>query len=251
MKVAILGVESFIGCNISNYLMQHSKFDVFGVVGTDTMKNPHLLPHLEPSLKSRTRFSMQFSAMLSFEDPYTNCVDRFKYEAPDVTIVVNGGFGLTQALISAGIAGRLLGVTEPGHFCSFKNGGDIRTPRVYGPREWGNRWFAKTCDAIVDGTKIPPALDGGWHSSSEWIYIKDLFDVVASHIENPEPKVETIVGYKASESQIRDELVAIATGCDISERNNARLPHLKFGLSESIEHTLAWRGVNKWIRAVQ
>lgn len=242
MKIAIYGVQSFLGANIANYLMQHSKADVFGIV---TELSGAGLPHLEPSTKSRTRFSFQVSL-----DPYDidkSCASRLRLEQPDKILVVSTDSGHPCTTVNP----LFLGAQEMGVVLINLNEGTkmvlpgihVNAGQVFGPRESSKRWFAKMCDDVIDGKELP-LHNHGIHSM---VYIKDYYDAVDKAITTGQGS--DVEGHKVKHCDLSAELMAIAKGGE-RRLHNVRAEHLKFDLSEALEHTLAWRSVNKWVRAI-
>ncbi len=222
MKIAIYGVESFVGCNISNYAIQHTKHSILGMA---TRSWNHRIPHLEPSIQSKTRFSLQWGLD---QDAIT---ERMKFEAVDAIVFARRPDPITESMMRHASSNKEAVFT-------YKGG----EPVVFGPRETGDSWFAQAADAILDNGVRPHPWSMAEHG---WIYIKDYYERVMSVLEGG--TFDTNV-HLAKQSDILDIMEAIVQGKRPEWNSNKALSS---GLVEAIEHTMVWRNSNRWIREIK
>ncbi len=210
MKIAIYGVDSFLGSNMSNYFIQHTSDDILGIFLTD---GPY--HSVEPSIRSRSRFSSQFHSAgdtgldkrLIFENPQTilcfGSVPSQLKERKDIILLTSDPYeSATRTML---------------------------LPKVFGPRLPATDDLAKIflSDESFDKSTLS-------HKKESFLYVKDVYVALQDFIKG-DRKFVALPGYESSEASIY-EFVATGNGVVPTE------------LEASITHTKSWYSGNTWIK---
>lgn len=265
--ILVYGCARFIGSNICNYFLQHTKFTVAGV---DDLKSGHL-ENLQPALSSKSRFSF---LPVSFVDlDITNKVLSL-VKAP-IAILDFSNYIPQNAMeflevLQHNATTRVIVILSSNNFSShdkFKQKindinyrlGDmgivlLEPCEVYGPRQSINDGLAALIFSTL--TQSENKLDLS-DTKTSWIYVKDLFHNILNCFDNdlvPAGAYALSTDVSASYQDIFNFMRSLVLGNRIVldkvtvDNFNAQTINAihHFDLESSIEHTLCWYADNKW-----
>lgn len=271
--VLVVGSTQFVGSNLCNYMLQHTRLTITGI--DDLVQG--FIGNLQPSLSSKSRFSFYpiNLADMVLSDKVITMISP-QYVIIDLTnqcvvadiahlLEITANIGAEKCIIllpsSLDDGNRfitqyyLLAALLQNKSYKYNNMEIIAlTPcELYGPRQSINGKFA----SLAMMTLLNNA--GIWRTQpSQWLYIKDLFHNVLKIME---PKTLAPGAYNLTsdlecsdadilsfmQSLMNSEKIALAV-----TKNAAILaPNTinaisNFDLESSIEHTLCWYADNKW-----
>lgn len=223
MKIAIYGADSFLGSVLSNYLIQLSDADILGI---PLCSGPW--PHLEPSVRSKMRFSMQTH--------------------------VDGNSGSTRALLARLAAENIQRIVFAERFSADFEGradtilvtsspeqtGAHRTlliPNLYGPRQLVADGVAKLAWSAITELQVEPS-----GITKSYIYTKDMFDEVVRFLEGS-ARFVAAPGTACTESAIMRYFLAVSEEGRVASG-------VPVEMHASLDRTIAWYRANTWMRKV-
>lgn len=253
MKIVVYPCTTFIGANLCNYFVQHSKHDIIGIA---KWKAGCRIPQLEPSIQSRSRFELHWMELSDSDAEIKRNIQIIhQYLKPDIFLwtgeehIDEYHIGLINE--NAKVL-HIRGVADP----IYSGVSEIVTPSVFGPRQ--------SCKGNTVAAKITKMLQGQSASSDseferEWIYVKDLYHIVDAGINSlmttDSIKIEAHTGFVASESSLVRGCAKIIDGVnvfveDVDFRRTESNFQVKYPLDSAIEHTISWYSANMWITEV-
>lgn len=275
--IMIVGGAGFVGSNISNYLIQHTKYSVCTVDNLTCMNYYH---RLAPSLAAKSRHTFYLadisdenimSKVLQIERPktiiYTCFTDHQNDDLKNSSLFMR----FDRALSVAGIkCDKLISI--------------VKSPKPYGytyaaaqdvSNVAANHWYViKPCELFGPRQKtsapIPSMVkalaEGGsneWSAeASQWMYVREFFITLLNNFiddNSVESGIYHIVsGQFASPNDLYTHLKCVSGGggqCEwnpsvgeITEEDgiqNFIVPPM-YDLREALEHTAIWYEHNKW-----
>lgn len=274
MKSDILVINSthFVGSNICNYLLQHTRLIISGI---DNLESGYI-GNLQPSLSSKARFNFYpmtladnalFSRALNLILPQYIIADLVDDCVPaDVVNMLDAGskLGVEKCII---IYPSYLSPNDKFKYdllsSILKNKNYkydnlevvVLTPcELYGPRQNLTGRFAFFATSILSGTT--PQLSES--ETLQWLYVKDLFHNILKIMEPSvlapgayslktriECNADDVLSFMQSLISGQKSALKINPSSAVSDINAIdAINH--FDLESSMEHTLCWYADNKW-----
>lgn len=217
MKIAIYGIDSFIGSSISNYFIQHSDYDILGFL---TTKGPY--QDLEPSLRSKSRFSYQVATDADIKSVSARLlIDQPKY------IICIGS-------VPPVLRNRADTILITSDYTNTDGKKTLLVPDVFGPRQRITSGLAKVI-VNLDSDEGQPE-----EKTKSYIYIKDIFADLQSFLIS-DSLFFAVRGIPASETEVARFLSAYKNQTEYSG-------NLSQDLRNGLIHTFDWYRLNTWIR---
>lgn len=271
--VLVVGSTQFVGSNLCNYLLQHTRLSI---VGTDDL-SCGFIGNLQPSLLSKSRFT--FYPLNLSDTTLTNKVLGLiepNYVLIDLTnqCIVSEVVNLLETTAKLG-SSKCVIIMPPvleqdnKYFTQYallltllQNRNHkidsleliVVTPcELYGPRQEASGQFASMAIMTLSGTA------GVWRTHpSQWLYIKDLFHNVLKFMEpnslvpgaySLASKIEcsdTDILYFMQSLVSGSRVPLKTTNVEVASKPGVITAISHFDLESSIEHTLCWYADNKW-----
>lgn len=277
--VLVIGSTQFVGSNICNYMLQHTRLSV---AGTDDLVQGQI-ENLQPSLVSRSRFNFYplnlsdhriVGKLLQLVAPTYLIVDLTNYCKLDDAIHLLSSASANKVSKAILILPSDVEYRADDSLMQEQNHNKIVTDllttnlsgtlgdmsiisvvpcELYGPRqELTGNFAALATSALSTGLADPADI------KVHWLYIKDLFHNILSFMDpkfdragiiklntNKECSYKNLYHFMRSVvGGQRISLEAVSSMIKTDENNMEAISH--FDLESSIEHTLCWYADNKW-----
>lgn len=253
-KIFIDRGTSFLSSNISNYLIQHTSYDI---VTADNLLAPKTIDNLRPSLAAKSRHSFY-----AIDDIGTIYGKLFFVEKPDVIISYSTFGDHLEALENKNNATVIVLVKDlrfwqtPDYFDKFKKYYIIEYCEVFGPRQSLGNFVPARIVSLINGDKIE--CENQSEEKKQWMYVKDFFEILCENflIDNSlESGIYRITsGQFASKKDICLFLSEIANKGHKHEWDLFRdfevdektIIGYKNEITNALEHTFVWYNMNRW-----
>lgn len=279
--IMIIGGAGFVGSNLSNYLVQHSRYNICTV---DNLTRMEYLQRLGASLEAKSRHTFYLaniadedivSKIMQIEKPkiiiYTCFSDDPADHLQDASLLMRFGRGVSisgvkvEKFISIVKSNTMTGYTYPTVRDISKSLSTswyaINPCELFGPRQ-------KMSEPIPTIVRNLITSDGSWelgeryfsHDRTQWMYIKDFFiSLMANFIS--ENSLESGIyrmmsGQFASHYDLFLHLKQVCSGADphvwdssvgeIEDDDCNLLVTPNFDLRDAVEHTAVWYEHNRW-----
>jgi nucleoside-diphosphate-sugar epimerase len=271
--VLVVGSTQFVGSNLCNYLLQHTRLSI---VGTDNL-SCGFIGNLQPSLSSKSRFTF-YPLNLSDTDLSNKVIDLIdpSYILIDLTnqCIVSEVVNLIEEAAKRNASKCIIIMpsaieqdnkyfTQYALLSTFLQNKNYKTNNLdivvltpcelYGPRQEASGQFASMAIMTLSG------VAGVWRTHpSQWLYVKDLFHNVLKFMEpnSLAPGAYSLASKKECsdvdilsfmQSLVEGNRVPLkTTNVEVSSKPGVITAISHFDLESSIEHTLCWYADNKW-----
>lgn len=264
--VLVIGSTQFVGSNVCNYLMQHTRLTVTGI---DDLSHG-IVGNMQASLSSVSRFTF-YPLKLSDVDLASKVIDmvspRFvifdmtrECKLEEAITLLNATSGAEKCIMILPTqldddCNKLLAyLNETGYANGMCDIYSVVPCHLYGPRQSLSEEFALILSKHLMGLETSGITD----VQKERLYIKDLFHNIVMLMDEHAPargNYELRTRTTSSDADILSFIQSLTTGDRIrlnTETSDSVLSGSAieaishFDLESSVEHTLCWYSDNRW-----
>lgn len=282
-EIFVVGSAGFIGSNVTNYLIQHSNYEIASV---DNLKNKNL-DRLAPAVQSRNRHTFYLVDLenkvllekaFSIEKPHTliYCAFDTSKTAIENMAMIESVVKRSQpqkVIFTASVSDNevfwsemeklLIDILKSIPWMSIIKWIFLKVENLFGPRQS----LSSDSDAALSGLLKKVLWDNSYAGGSydkvyDWVYVKDYFAQVHKFIEEDfvSGEYSVVSGNTASIGSVADFINGLvfeqkrktiplgAVVLDGSPTNKIFIPPSKT-FEDAVEHTTAWYAANRWMGA--